>query len=283
MFKKTYLLFLLFLTACQGQNSSELSNNFDSETQMFIIGGKNTPEKDPLQRLVFELRGVSNFHPNGTFTAEYCSVSLLSRKVLLAAAHCVPTNPDYELSLKIYLPKKGLTQVYVDKVVHHPKYIKRNSERNYSYDIALLRLEEEVPEEIADLMQIAKPEDLESMKSIVAAGYGITSEIYEGKADRGYLKNGILDILKYKIKNKTFLVDNSQDTAVCVGDSGSTGFIQDSQGNLKAVGIASHVNYDENENGSGKQLKCNQRAVYINILYFSDWIEKEHQKILSEK
>lgn len=156
------------------------ASNFNRNSSQRIINGDLASEN--LQRYLASILTSSGG------MGSLCSGTVVSKKWIVTAAHCLP-NIDSVVSIgtsrSVGFEQQNMYNV--DKVVIHPKYDETNGRE---YDIAILRLEGEIPDG-AKPMKINSKRSVPDVHSFVRAiGYGVTLNDYEAEPFevQGYLR-----------------------------------------------------------------------------------------------
>jgi secreted trypsin-like serine protease len=169
-----------------------------------------------------------------------CTATAIARDLLLTAAHCVQPGADY----KRVASERRQTPVLKDisRIERDPQFeLKKLFAHVATADVALLKLKEPLPEQIApvpldDAMQPVAPGD-----AFVVAGYGVTvrGDGRTGGTVRAATlvttgKPGTLQIRLVDPRTK----DEGPGLGACAGDSGAPVF-RDTAGSLTVVGVVS--------------------------------------------
>jgi secreted trypsin-like serine protease len=108
-----------------------------SDVQPEVVGGKPAPDgKWPFMVAMLDKSIASNYD------AQFCGASLISKRDVLTAAHCVSGTQPGQIQVLVGTQdlKNGGRRVNVARITTHPKYSPRTSDS----DVAVLRLAEEV-------------------------------------------------------------------------------------------------------------------------------------------
>ncbi|XP_051862475.1 duodenase-1-like isoform X3 [Drosophila albomicans] len=264
-------------------NSSLVKTREDDEFVFLVVGGYR-PENNDLAKYVVSLRHVDMEKDDGFGFGHFCGGSIISKKVILTAAHCLAKRGSIAFAKNIkvvagttrrLLRNKQSQELTVASVKVHPKY---NAFNVHTYDIALIKLKDELDlsEEFVSIIPIASEKPLAGQLCTVI-GWGIILEDGPLPDDIG---NGDVTI-----HSDAYCASRSfgfkKDLFVCVSNpknyevSSSSG---DSGGPLicdnKVVGICSH---------GMRTGHATIPDVYTNVYYFREWILRNGVCCLTNK
>jgi secreted trypsin-like serine protease len=232
-----------------------------------IIGGEDVDKEPLIERSTVSL--VVNF--KGELTS-LCSGSVIGRKIVLTAAHCLASLSTNELF--VAHGKKALSSKFY-KVSQFKyfftDYFKPYTEENLleGRDIALLITEEELP---LDIVKIGSPASLSTGNLVLQAGYGFTSaeENESDTPDISSLGNlFMLDVNRFlKLSSKAIHVEEKEHHRIAGGDSGGPLF-KKIENELILFGILSQSGIET----TYESLKPSKyTAYYTHPNYYSDWM-----------
>jgi V8-like Glu-specific endopeptidase len=177
-------------------------------------------------------------------TINMCSSTLVSKRVLLTAGHCL--DPKVTPS---FLPIRATNKtdaksapdsdfIEVVDMIFHPEYDALKSAEGNDLALALL---ERAPEGVTPKPMNTAPLDDLPGQPVRVLGYGYTIE-------EDYTSFGIkmeVDLPVVKVDPLQFTIDDDQDTkGICNGDSGGPSFHTFGDGVERIVGVHSHTEVD---------------------------------------
>jgi secreted trypsin-like serine protease len=296
--RKLLWLPIAALMACDAASAQETNglsaveqriSNLEAQVSYRIVGGVVAKDKAwPWQVIFFE-------NVSGGYI--YCGGSIINRKWILTAAHCIEsTNPDqyalYEETNTIAGPSKTPGhRLFVRRVIRHENYSSTTSEN----DIALLELSNEAT---SQAIELSFPEGniLEKQGSLATVtGWGtLRATVESGKqtvdlltheavrpGDPKYYTNRLMEVEVPLVDEDTCkraysgapsvidhrsvcagLAEGGKDS--CQGDSGGPLVAKTANGRFVQVGVVSFGKYCALKDGYG---------VYSRVSAFKDWIE----------
>ncbi|XP_052822578.1 serine protease 48 [Octopus bimaculoides] len=198
-----------------------------------------------------------------------CTASLINKRYVLTAAHCVDESSYSKYSIRVGSIKRDEGKLYkVDHVIIHDKY-KGFIE---GYDLALLYMESEIT--FTDNVQpICLPENPASLdKDYYATGWG-RNEKDESVFTLQEVKN---EIVEYHNCKKYFpsiteavICGNNKDfySPICFGDSGGPFQTRNDYGQWEVQGVSSFVAWD-------CRSTVSHPAGYSSVYHGLEWIKK---------
>lgn len=265
------ILFVAILSSLVGCSESSFSgpaSSSDFTSSYGILGGVNVQNLDPVALSAVML---INLESN-----EVCTGTLVSRNVVLTAAHCVPAAKE---NLQVFLALNPLAEDsdaegrLVEKIVLHPNFSR--SEPLISVDLAMISLRENASGTYKPASLVKSGMSLHEGQKVLLAGYG-TSSVSQSE---GFGRLRKVSATIASAEGLFFEIDQAQGKGICNGDSGGPVFIKTSQ-NVKLVGV-SKLMYDKKQSGAANCLTSSQ-FTSLNQMDIQDWIRDFIQKSVAD-
>jgi MYXO-CTERM domain-containing protein len=253
-----YLAALAFLTASQTAAAQEAPP---------IVNGTTTAQYQAVGAL---LAVTSNWG------AHFCSATLIHKKWILTAAHCVDAMDDYEgKGADIYFTTgKDVYDNVTDydvltSWVMNPNY--RSSNVQAGYDIGLGELQTGITS--ATPMPVNTDSITNSWvgKELTYVGYGITGDLAN---DSGYKRYAEMPIYQYD-SQVIYAQDTSDEQNLCSGDSGGAALNELSDGTFEIVGVNSFVYSISNPNRPCEEGGSGVMRTDTSISWIESYVELE--------
>ncbi len=248
----------LILVACGENGKVE-----DIHSQVNIVGGRAIPEDVSDARRVSTVALTTDHRsvrrPSSTplfdSSRSFCSATVISKKALLTAAHCIqdfdpqtklkgdswilPTARDFIASFGIKVGKQG-AWIRAKKVVPHPEWdplqtLSGNPNRA-PHDIGIVILEDEIPSNYQPVEVASENFELKEKQQVTLVGFGVT--LSRRNNNTGLLREVQLPLQGVDKKSQTLNVGSWMKGA-CAGDSGGPMYTQDANGKWLVVGVTS--------------------------------------------
>jgi secreted trypsin-like serine protease len=190
--------------------------------------------------------------------SSFCSATVLSRDVVLTAAHCVATLADTRIHFK---DERGAPQLRdLAAIAIHPGFrADAIRARIRSIDLALVRLREALPNRFIPVT-LSETRSLELGSKLRMAGFGVTRE-GDGKT-AGTLRVGEISV-SAPLSDTLLWLRDARGLGACTGDSGGGVFLPDRS---LLVGI---IDWAEGANGR----QCGSLTQAVLIAPHRAWIE----------
>lgn len=284
-FRVWFLYLLAFsLTGC-GRPALHYA---EQDHQDEILGGKIVQASSVFAKKVLYLalgvnRTKTKFGTTMTFE-KVCTASAISKNILLTAAHCVTDLKPSEINVAVSsnpLKTKKLDSsawVNVEIIEIHPQY---KMDPSIANDVALIKLSSNLPTE--RISKLIEPNQVTKNMQMILVGFGVTNtdESISSNAskDSDSLLNYVLKNINYNPLDQKIIVNQTDQSGICSGDSGSPGFIYDkARKEFAVIGIASYV-FQQKDKLAGEMEPCHGTGVYMNVLTFKKWILETSLKL----
>lgn len=198
-----------------------------------LVGGEQAPERIAVQTaLIVSTRGAS------------CTGAVLTRDLVLTAAHCVEPSADYAM---VVVEASGARVVPVVRVEVHPRFDPAHFKtRRPTPDLALVKISIPLPERYRPVFIERTLVQPRAGEYFTLVGYGVTSE-GDGKS-AGRLHMAVLPAIGNTIDATGVIMvrlseGDGKNVGACTGDSGGPVF---RGGDLAAV-----IGWSTGRNGRG--------------------------------
>lgn len=239
---------LAALTSC-GPRSTQNSD-------IKIVGGSLVSSSSPIASVTVALAYSTDGHEY------FCTGTLIGRRTVLTAAHCVDDVAVSNLGVSFGLDSTTAQYIAADSAVKHESFdnamMDLDTPHGPSNDIAIVMLTEDAPSGFHPTAPLKLTDRLQVGEKLLLAGYGITTT--QQSAPEGILRQVSTEITLLGETRKELEFGNHQGRSACNGDSGGPAFVL-RQGKLKLVGITSRGSFE-----------CDEKGIYTDARYFSEWI-----------
>jgi len=232
-----------------------------------IVNGVEVPSTDPIAKSTVMLTGK---YQRFSFT---CTGTIIAKDLIVTAAHCLGPYAAAKITAFFGVNKNQSGQTYnIIKQIQPDNYSSdQKLDRN---DVALLRLEKEIPNGYQPAKIISDSTVLHTDDILILAGYGINVKSMpdNGTGGLGILRAVEQNILEPQYGQSEILI-NIQNKGTCSGDSGGPAFLKkDNQ--LFLLGAASRMTDKDIVPGSKPvRYECTNEIVYTNLLKQSTWLK----------
>lgn len=207
-----------------------------------------------------------------------CGGSVITRNVILTAAHCLFMGREFPDSVKVWFNSARADygkSVQAARMKLHPKFVKR---QELVYDVALLKLAGDLK-----FSRMTKPVCLPEgkldvgEKSLLVAGWGRTESADDSKILLHAQLDGLTDedcqkflrrlnhpITRKAVKPGPMVCARGSSTNVCEGDSGGPLTLLEEEGRWTQVGIAS----------VSVECAATHPSMFSSVAFNMDWINK---------
>lgn len=243
------------------------STAFAAPVSGYIVGGEDAlPGEYPF---IVSIQRRSGFH--------FCGGSLIDKKWVLTAAHCVSAGEESRIKIVAGLHEQGVLKgsqsIEVEKIIQHPQYGTGGNSQDYDY--ALIELKQDAAFDSVSLndQELQIPDQESAAPSSITAGWGAVRE--SGSAAKILQKVTVPLVSKKncdagypgKITDRMIcagLKAGGKDS--CQGDSGGPLLVTDSMDRLQLAGVVSW--------GAGC-ARPNKYGVYSKVNTVVEWIRTQ--------
>lgn len=227
------------------------------EVQPYIIGGHDSTEDYPF---MVSLQDGGGRH--------FCGGSLIEKDWVVTAAHCAAAAPQ-ETQVRVGSPNhdEGGTVAKVSQTIVHPEFDEQDITKGY--DIALLKLDQQVPQEPISIAEEAGPAGSQTR----ILGWGMTCDDQNQcpeppkRLQEVGMKLLPADRCNAINAERELCIDGTTDgTMACFGDSGGPQ-LKGKPGEWELIGATSRDGDTDPKCATGP-------GIYTDVTVYRDWIEQ---------
>ena len=242
MFQK--LLFVASLLVVVGCTASKNTSTINTQTSSSIINGTPVLETDVLSKSTAGL--LVNYRYDGLEKVWFqgCSASVLGKRFILTAAHCVQGTPASDIAVNFTIHSFTSNQqtnkeTRITDIYNHPKLVVRNVKAyvihpDYSgsgdHDIAVMMLDSDIPATAVPITflpdQYLKADDFNTVLDgqkvqVTLLGFGIIHESEQTETE--VMRRTTLPA---RFDKRFVVTDQTGGTGGCFGDSGGPAYFE---------------------------------------------------------
>ncbi len=229
------LVAAIYLTGCGNHISTNNTEN-NNLTTAGIIGGVQAERNDLITKST-----VAFLHKpiiNGLYEVN-CSGTLISKDLILTAAHCLHSAKDLKTSaiyFGVVLPYTKMEHTrQLDSWIEYPNiqpvYDEKGLLISQLHDIAIIKIKGEAPEGFHPVKIAANSEIFKAGDQITVAGFGLKNDAFQMRTDA--LRLAVINI--DQIWNTHIITNQTNEKGICLGDSGGPAYIE-KNGELLLIG-----------------------------------------------
>lgn len=259
------LSILFLLNACAGQKTPEaiVLNEQDGSR---IIGGTEVKPDDPIAATIVGLYD--------TVREAVCTGSLVSRNLVITAAHCIAGAPtDVVVVFGLDFETENIVVRPVVDAEFAPILAKRSEDSVDMGDIALVKFSGAVPRGYKPAKLLGRLDGISDGRTVTLAGYGMSNSAK--KSGTGRLRKADAQIKKLRYTKTEFLVDQTHGRGACHGDSGGAAYVT-VNGEAFVMGVTSRTVNDPKDT-------CGMFTAYTNVPVYLKWLNAAAKNLNSRR
>lgn len=230
-----------------------------AQVQPFIVGGHDSTEEYPF---MVSLQGPTGEHS--------CGGSLIKKDWVVTAGHCVLGKEPGEMQVRIGSADRttGGTVAGVSEAIPHPEFDPQNFDKGF--DVALLKLDKQVPQEPIRIAPEAGPAGTPTR----IIGWGATCDDRQQCPEPPLrLQEVGMNLVpaeqcdKINAERELCIDGQTEGTQACNGDSGGPQ-LKGKPGEWELIGATSRDGDNDPKCGTGT-------GVYTDVTTHRDWIDQQ--------